>query len=766
MGCLDSCVFPWINIIMANFDTDKKIQDYLEMQKAWLDLDIITQEEYNAAVRDVKAGMIGYTATLKASGEALTKSLWDLGGTIASGKQGTAVYNDALKSGGEYLKNMVPPRWKKMGELLKGGIGAVVGFTSTLTEHTDKLFSTFQELSRTGLANGMQDTFTNLQSMGYTMAEIGQMQSLLKENSVALAQFGGTAAEGTKKLSALSKNIVYSDIGTGFMRMGMTVDTINKGIVNYVQLQRMTGQLGKQNAEEMTAGAAAYIDRQDQLTKLTGVSADEQQKILDTAYNETAWSARQIQLRARNDDLTAQRNEEILESLGTDKPEIAKQFKAFMTNTLRTDDARKFNRTYHEFVQAWQQGERDLPTLMGLMKKGAARTSIEQINSSIGGWADKLYSPQGEMLRLQNEVANTNAVEIDKQAKKDRETQKAGGDPGVKNSVAIAQGQRNLAQTSDYLINKTMPKITSGMAALTDSVSDVTEIVGKLTGKKGTIGGSSNTTTPSNTSSATPTPTSAKTIAAESGGKNIANASGPGGTPTSSAYGVGQMLEGTFKDLAKKAAPSSALYGKTFEDMKKDVNLQIAATNQYEADNRVALTKVGLATTDTNLYLAHYLGTTGAIRLLRANDTDALSSAISAKAMESNPDLKYMATVGDLKKWAANKMSATNTAQTTTAKKQSAPAVNTVQTITAKKQSAAAGGILSGPKSGYQVSLNGTQAVVPLPDGKTIPVQIQGNKNQYEQINLLSIELNKLDSMLQVMNKQNDISRKILQRQV
>ena len=110
-----------------------------------------------------------------------------------------------------------------------------------------------------------------------------------------------------------------------------------------------------------------------------------------------------------------------------------------------------------------------------------------------------------------------------------------------------------------------------------------------------------------------------------------------------------------------------------------------------------------------------------------------------------------MATVGDLKKWAATKMDTSST--------------NTAQATTAKRQSAAAGGILSGPKSGYQVSLNGTQAVVPLPDGKTIPVQMQGNKNQNEQIGLLSMELDKLDSMLQVMNKQNDISRKILQRQ-
>ena len=38
----------------------------------------------------------------------------------------------------------------------------------------------------------------------------------------------------------------------------------------------------------------------------------------------------------------------------------------------------------------------------------------------------------------------------------------------------------------------------------------------------------------------------------------------------------------------------------------------------------------------------------------------------------------------------------------------------------------ASGGISSGPTSGYPVQLHGTEAVVPLPDGKTIPVSLQG----------------------------------------
>lgn len=37
------------------------------------------------------------------------------------------------------------------------------------------------------------------------------------------------------------------------------------------------------------------------------------------------------------------------------------------------------------------------------------------------------------------------------------------------------------------------------------------------------------------------------------------------------------------------------------------------------------------------------------------------------------------------------------------------------------------GGIARGPRSGYAAELHGTEAVVPLPDGRTIPVAIQGS---------------------------------------
>ena len=51
-----------------------------------------------------------------------------------------------------------------------------------------------------------------------------------------------------------------------------------------------------------------------------------------------------------------------------------------------------------------------------------------------------------------------------------------------------------------------------------------------------------------------------------------------------------------------------------------------------------------------------------------------------------------------------------------------------------KKRSYQPGGIASGPTSGYPAILHGTEAVVPLPDGKTIPVQMSGGGGETNNI--------------------------------
>jgi hypothetical protein len=73
--------------------------------------------------------------------------------------------------------------------------------------------------------------------------------------------------------------------------------------------------------------------------------------------------------------------------------------------------------------------------------------------------------------------------------------------------------------------------------------------------------------------------------------------------------------------------------------------------------------------------------------------------------------------------------------------------------------SMANGGILSGPRSGYQpnLTMHGTEAVVPLPDGRSIPVS-----GDSESSGLMAAQLEKLDELVSVMKSQLSVSNKLL----
>jgi hypothetical protein len=73
------------------------------------------------------------------------------------------------------------------------------------------------------------------------------------------------------------------------------------------------------------------------------------------------------------------------------------------------------------------------------------------------------------------------------------------------------------------------------------------------------------------------------------------------------------------------------------------------------------------------------------------------------------------------------------------------------------------GGVAQGPETGFQTTLHGTEAVIPLADGKSIPVTMPGYMNSMSsQTEVLAQQNSKLDSLISIMRTRNQISQKIL----
>ena len=129
----------------------------------------------------------------------------------------------------------------------------------------------------------------------------------------------------------------------------------------------------------------------------------------------------------------------------------------------------------------------------------------------------------------------------------------------------------------------------------------------------------------------------------ESGGRNRARAS------TSSAYGPFQFIESTWNTYTKKLGKNYSL-----ED-RSDYAKSLEVMRAFTEDNRARMVE-GLKrpVSDVELYMGHFLGHSGAIKLLNAND-NVDASKLLVRAANSNKSLFFKRgsnkarTVGELK---------------------------------------------------------------------------------------------------------------------
>lgn len=803
---------------MQEFNSQKEIDDFLAQQEQWLARGVIDQEKYNQAVRDAAVGIKGYTAQLKQSQEQFKKSVVGLATSIAKGDSGASVYNNALNSGAKAIDSWVS-KYGFWGKVAGTVATAAAKYAAAVNEQADKLFENYQDLSRSGLATGLDDTFKNLQKMGHTTKEIGEMGALMKENSDMLAQFRGTAADGAKDFANMSKAIQYSDLGTEFKRMGMTTKDINKGQTNYLKLQQLSGTLQSQTTEELARGSAAYIVQQDRMTKLTGASADEQTKILEDAYRQERFAAKQYQLRVLNGSAEAKaeadRNDQMVALFAKRfGPEYGKAAQAMVVGATNDPMYQKSRRTLGNATELVRSGEKDVGKIFDQAAADSKKSAKDwNLIARAGKSGDQVLAMNEQIIAAGQTYGQTLTASA-KAADKQIADQRAGMDKGVKNMVDITQSQRNQTMTAEKGINIGVETVTSGMATLAETIEGATDALGSLVGTEGRVGGGSTwfgkvksffgggtgTTTAPGAAPATPsgggTP---PTSGGGAGGASVASAAGAAATASASAAsvsGTGKESSGGENPVIKAA---KSLAGKA----------TAGAVGGMDAIKQMIIKHEGLRTRPYKDSLG--LWTVGVGHLIGDGKSlpDNMNREFSkdeVMAMFEQDFAHHYAIAQNTPGW--DKASETakgamidlafnmgqwwkkfpNTAKALAAGDWSAAAAGLrdskwasqvkgrAATITAmieqggagaagKMQTAAMGGILGGPKSGYTAMLHGTEAVVPLPDGKTIPVQIAGSDSSQEQIDLLSVELDKLDAMVRMINKQNDIATKILQKQ-
>ena len=83
---------------------------------------------------------------------------------------------------------------------------------------------------------------------------------------------GGTTSRGADVFSRLSKEMRTGRVGEQLMNMGFTMEELNDGLGNYIDMQARSGRVGQMSNQQLVEGSQNYLTELDRLSRVTGQS--------------------------------------------------------------------------------------------------------------------------------------------------------------------------------------------------------------------------------------------------------------------------------------------------------------------------------------------------------------------------------------------------------------------------------------------------------------------------------------------------------------
>ena len=142
----------------------------------------------------------------------------------------------------------------------------------------DMLYKSFNDLgdaSMTG-AGGMTELAENAHKAGFAIKDIDKFTGILKNSAGNISMFGTTAVDGAKNFAEVTGKMT-DEFGMHFRKLGMSAEVQAASVEKYMSLQARLGLLQGKTQAEQAAGAAKYLDELDKTATMLGQTRKEQE---------------------------------------------------------------------------------------------------------------------------------------------------------------------------------------------------------------------------------------------------------------------------------------------------------------------------------------------------------------------------------------------------------------------------------------------------------------------------------------------------------
>lgn len=698
---------------MADMYTPEEINEIFAAYNDAIDRNIPISKELAQQMKDASIGVKNYTQQLNQSLKQLGTSFKNLGSSIAKGEKGAAVFNDTMSSGADAVAAYAS-KFGPAGQALGLFTKATMAYVGAVNKQADALYKSYKDISRAGVvgAGGMKEVYTNMQRFGYTIDELGEFGSLMKSNSEVLAKFGGTAFNGAEQFANLADQIHSSDIGKNLMLMGVSVDEINKGAAGFLKQQTMLGRNSAGMQKTLAAETAKYLENLEAVSRLTGQSREQLQQKQQDALAEQQFAAKQYELkqRALAGDEQAAKELRKLEYLNEN---LSGEQRLNVIRAFAGDAAAAGNlfTAMPGVFEMLQDSSKDQFDVIAQMTQNSKRAVTDLNKTYQYGFGAETFGKFTEHTERLAQYGDMTADEIRKQYEISKKKSKT-DDDATKSQVEIEKAQRNASNNMQDLLNLGIKPVTWAMSVLADVVEGLTSMLpgagrARERAKEAALNKQGKTSARQDQ------------VAAVESGSDVATGGAGTATLTPAEQIAGLKLKSS--EAVSGGASSEGLYG--------------LAHRIQEA---------------LGPDLKYFSGLNDS----RPNDGKSKHGAGLALDVVLNDPEKYASALSTIKG-----MTGVSFAQFEPGGKKNANGSISSGAHIHAEVSAASGAILSGPTSGYRpnLTMHGTEAVVPLPDGRSIPVSSGG-----ESTSLMAAQLDKLDELVSVMKSQLSVSNKLL----
>ena len=268
----------------------------------------------------------------------------------------------------------------------------------------------------------------------------------------------------------------------------------------------MGGRAIEKDSSDTVKASAEFMVEQDKLTKLTGLSADEQNNIRMEAMATEQYAARtyelqQIAARGGEEGKKAQEeliyNQQVLSSVKSlAGPVAAKNATMFLAGAVNSEGYHQFQRSFGTAAADLNSGGRDIAVFSKKFTTDARHTADSFAGLARAGAANAVFGNYAELTL----AGSRSMIEFDKSVRDATSQQKeqVGGKEGnlffqgvTANTVETYQNIRDYAQSTEKVLDLGMGMVTSSLVTLSGAAQQAAGVLGQLAGKEGQQGGGS-----------------------------------------------------------------------------------------------------------------------------------------------------------------------------------------------------------------------------------------------------------------------------------